>query len=428
MNLKQRLQDLINKQKALLDKAKAENRVFTNEEKTQFDAFQTEIESVKDMIAAEEKFAATNAAFTQQPDPQTPPAPRVEVKPDNSQPKLFANLADQLKCIKNHAMTGVADERLVKINNATGAAAGAGSDGGFAIQSDFAGTMVESAVQDDPFLSLLDTYPVSGNADRVKWNDLAETDISSTIWGGIQTYWAAEAATVAASKPQIQERELKLEKLMGFYYSTNELESDSTFNSQVVSRGFTASIRRNLLAAVLSGDGIGKPTGLLKSAALVSVAKEGGQAADTVVWKNIAKMYNRTLGDKSKYVWLIHPDVHEQLDNLDKVIGTGGVPIYLQAAAVGTVDTLKGRPVYDSDHCSALGDQGDILLVDPSQYLLAYKGGVEQASSIHVSFLTAENCFRFIFRVNGMPKRNAALTIKNSALTRSGIVTLDARA
>jgi hypothetical protein len=74
------------------------------------------------------------------------------------------------------------------------------------------------------------------------------------------------------------------------------------------------------------------------------------------------------------------------------------------------------------------GDLGDINLVDLKQYMMAYKGGTDVATSMHVQFLTAENCFRFIFRANGMPKRASALTIKNSAKTRSSFVTLKARA
>ena len=145
------------------------------------------------------------------------------------------------------------------------------------------------------------------------------------------------------------------------------------------------------------------------------------------MWENISKMYHRIL-DKSKAVWLMHPDCSEQLDFLSFPVGVGGVPVYLPATMQGTIDTLRAKPIYESDNCSALGDLGDINFVDLSQYMLAYKGGIDAATSIHVQFLTAQNCFRFIFRANGMPKKSAALTIKNSAKQRSSFVTLAARA
>jgi HK97 family phage major capsid protein len=104
-----------------------------------------------------------------------------------------------------------------------------------------------------------------------------------------------------------------------------------------------------------------------------------------------------------------------------------GVPVYLQASSEGTLATLKGRPIITTDLCSAIGDLGDLYFADLSDYMLITKGGVQADTSMHVQFLAAENCFRFIFRANGMPKKNSALTLKNSSNTRSSFITLQAR-
>jgi HK97 family phage major capsid protein len=345
---------------------------------------------------------------------------------------LFGNFSEQLKAVRNAAINGAVDERLARLN-AQNAAAGANEgnpdEGGYAVQSDFAGTMMETAASAGQILPKVDQYQISGSANRVAWTDMDESDISSTVYGGVRVYWAAEAEQVTATKPKLTERELKLQKLMGIAYATYELESDSNFTSQLYSRAFALAIQREFEGTIISGNGAGKPLGYLNGGALVSVAKESGQAADTVVWENIVKMYNRALNPANpNYVWLVHPDVSEQFDYLNFPIGTGGVPVYLPAAQQGAVTTLKSHPVIASDHCSALGDLGDINYVDLSQYMMIYKGGVQADTSMHVQFLTAENCFRFIFRANGMPKRNKALTIKNSSNTRSPFITLAARA
>jgi HK97 family phage major capsid protein len=306
---------------------------------------------------------------------------------------------------------------------------GVPSEGGFAVQTDFAGMLMQTAATAGNILPLVDKYEISGNSDRVRWVDIDETSIATTVFGGVMVYWAAEAATVTASKPKLTERELALQKLMGVAYATYELEQDSNFVSQLYSKAFTLAIQRELENCVVAGNGVGRPLGLLKGGGLVTVAKEGGQAADTVVWENIVKMYNRGFSaDRSKYAWLMHDDVSEQLDFLSFPIGVGGVPVYLTASQQGSVSSLKGRPIISSDQCSALGDLGDINFVDLSQYFLITKGGVQAATSMHVQFLTAENCFRFIFRANGMPKKSSAVTIKNSAKTRSSFVTLAERA
>jgi HK97 family phage major capsid protein len=158
MTLKDMLKNIVAKQTAILDKAKAEGRVFTEDEKKQFDTLEIEAASAKAGILAEEKLAATNAMLNQ-PDPAQPAAPSAinVTRPDARDDKPFKNIAEQLAAVMNHARTGVCDERLLRVQNATGAAAGTGADGGFAIQKDFGGAMMESAVTEDPLLSLLDS-------------------------------------------------------------------------------------------------------------------------------------------------------------------------------------------------------------------------------------------------------------------------------
>ncbi len=427
--MNEKLQKLYARQDALLVQMRtlADKETLTDEETKAYEAAETEFDALDVVIAREQKLAGKEAQAKEPENPGYRPSVVVVNEP---LPRPFKNLADQLRSIKNAATTGRIDDRLLQVNNAAlGGNEGIGSEGGFAVQTDIAGAMMETAAKAGEILSRVDQYEVSGGSNAVKWMDVDESSVATTVFGGVQVYWAAEAAQVTAAKPKLLERELKLEKLMGLAYATYELEQDSSFVNALYTRAFQLAIQRELESTIVGGTGAGKPLGFLKGGSIVAVAKETGQEADTVIWNNISKMYNRQL-DKTAVglVWLLHPDVHEQLDFLDFPVGVGGVPVYLQATSQGQLDTLKGKPILESDQCSTLGDQGDINLVDLSQYLLIYKGGVDAASSIHVQFLTAENCFRFIFRANGMPKKHQSLTIKNSTNKRSSFVTLAARA
>jgi len=420
--MNEKLQKLLARQQSLLAsmRALADKADMTPEDIAAYEAQEQEYDNNEKQIAILNK----QAKFEE--DDKTPvnkPAVTVVNEP---LPKPYKNLTEQLRDIKMAAQGHVSDN-LHKVQNAMGGNVSVGADGGFAIQTDFAGVMMESAAKAGDILPKLDSYEVKDGSDSVKWIDIDEDDISESVFGGVRVYWAAEAASVAASRPKLAEKKLELEKLMGFAYVTYELNSDSGFVDTLINRAFNLAIQRTMEGAVLAGDGIGKPLGILKSGSLVSIAKESGQEAETVTWKNLSGMYNRIL-NKQKGVWLAHPDVHEQFDFLSFPVGTGGVPVYLPASQSGSLDMLRGRPIIDTDHCSALGTTGDVNFVDLSQYMLAYKGGVDAASSIHVQFLTAENCFRFIFRANGMPKVNKKLTIKNSSKQRSPFVTLETRA
>ena len=89
---------------------------------------------------------------------------------------------------------------------------------------------------------------------------------------------------------------------------------------------------------------------------------------------------------------------------------------------------LMGRPVIEVEYAPSLSSQGDITLVDLSQYQLIEKAsGIQAASSMHVRFLNDEMTFRMIYRCDGQPWWNAALTPKNGSNTQSPFITLATR-
>ena len=89
---------------------------------------------------------------------------------------------------------------------------------------------------------------------------------------------------------------------------------------------------------------------------------------------------------------------------------------------------LLGRPVIETEFNADLGDAGDILLADMSQYMMIDRD-VQAASSAAVAFLTDETCFRTVYRCDGQPKISAPLTpYKGTGNTLSPFVSLAERA
>ena len=350
--------------------------------------------------------------------------PHVEVTP-NARP--FASLGEQLQAIVSAAKTHTADKRLLQVNNAVkGANEGVDADGGFALQEDFAGQILETAVSTGDILSRVDSYTVGANSNAARWLMIDETDVSASVFGGVQMYWAAEGAAVAASRPRFKEMKLDLEKMMGFAYATDELLQDAAFMTGFFGTAFTLATNRLLEDSIISGDGEGKPTGILKSGALITVEAEAGQAAETLTAKNILRMWSRALmKGRRNAVWLMHPDLEDQLPQLM----LGDKPIWMPEGGLSGAQfqTILGRPVLFNDNCQAIGAAGDVLLADLKQYMLLRKGTAKQDWSMHVEFLTDQHCFRMVLRCNGTPKATAPVTLKNSKRTRSPFVTLAAR-
>jgi len=348
-----------------------------------------------------------------------------------TQEQKWKSLGEQMLAVYNAGVPGGSvDGRLTKAPS--GMSEVVPSDGGFLVQSDFANELLARTYETGIIAPRVNRIPIGPGKNGLKINAVDETSrVTGSRWGGVQAYWAAEAEQKTASKPKFRQMQLSLQKLVGLCYSTDELLQDAVALGAVLSKAFSEEFGFMIDDAVIRGSGAGQPLGILNSPCLVSVAKEAGQAADTVVAQNIVKMWSRMWSrSRANAVWLINQDVEPQLFTMSIAVGTGGVPIYMPAGGLSgqQYSTLFGRPVIACEQCNTVGDQGDIILADFSQYLMIDKGPMESASSIHVRFVYDETAFRFVYRVDGQPAWNAALTPAYSANTLSPFVVLDARA
>jgi len=228
--------------------------------------------------------------------------------------------------------------------------------------------------------------------------------------------------------------DLSLNKLAIAVFLTEEMLSDSGYAiEQFVTEVAQSEIDYQLDRALIRANGVGKPLGILNSASRVTVAKESGQLAATIVSDNILKMWARRLdaGAGDDLVWMINQDIEPQLGKLS--LATGSASGELTYTPPGGFSerpyaTLMGRPVIPSEHCSTLGAEGDIILCNFKHYLSINKGQVNQLASPHVQFLRDLLCIKFTFRVNGRPAYDSPVTLEQSVSTRSAFVTLAVRA
>ena len=345
----------------------------------------------------------------------------------------FNSFGEQMSAVMRAGMPGgAADPRLFNAA-AEGLSESVASDGGFLVQQDFSTELLQDVFQTGILASRCKRIPISGNSNSIKINGIDETSRASTRYGGIVGYWEDEAAEKTASKPKFRKIELNLKKLIGLCYATDELLSDASALEGVIRQGFVSEFGFLLDDAIVNGTGAGQPLGYMNSGALVTVSKETGQAADTVVAENVIKMYSRIFASsRPKAVWLINQNIEPQLFTMSLAVGTGGIPIYMPAGGLSgqPYGTLFGRPVIAIEQAASLGDLGDISLVDLSNgYVLAEKGGISSDMSVHVRFVYDESVFRFVMRVDGQTIRSTTLTpYKGGASsTQSHFIALEAR-
>jgi HK97 family phage major capsid protein len=318
----------------------------------------------------------------------------------------------------------------------TGLSESVPSDGGFLVDTEMSGGLIKNVWKKSPILEKVSKVTLSGNKNGMKFNGFDETSrATGSRYGGITGYWKNEGAEKTPSSPTFRQIELTLNKLIGLCYATDENLDDASALAQIINEGFTAEFDFLLTDAIINGTGAGTPLGILNSGCMVSVGAETGQLADTIVYENILKMWSRLMaGSRPNSMWLINQNCEPQLHQMSLAVGTGGAPVYLPmgGAAVSPYATLMGRPVIPIEQCPVLGDTGDIILADFSQYKAIDKGGLKTDVSIHVQFTADEQVFRFVYRFDGQPVLSKAITPFSAGATTatdtlSHFVKLDAR-
>jgi len=328
---------------------------------------------------------------------------------------------------------GNVDPRLVANAAPTVSAnEGVGEDGGFAVPPDFRAEIVKKVMGEDSILSLTDGLTTSSNQITVPVDET--TPWQST--GGIQAYWEGEAAQLAQSKIELQSKTVRLSKLTALVPVTSELLEDVSALSSYLRTKTPDKLNYKVNDALINGTGAGQPQGILASPAKVTIAAEAAQATATVNLQNLLKMWARLYAPcRKNAVWMINQDVEPQLSQLALIVGSAttqlGFPVYMPPGGLSgnPYSTLYGRPIIVTEACSALGTEGDIMLVDWSKYLTATKvgGGIREDVSIHLWFDYDTAAYRFIMRLGGQSWWTNPIKRKNGNNTLSHIVSLAAR-
>ena len=347
--------------------------------------------------------------------------------------KLFLTLAENCSAVKMWKQSAgqVVDPRLKRLGlkAVLGANEGVPSEAGFLLEPTLVKDLIKPLHEDGPFSSAAKKMPVSSDSNYGWINGVDETSrATGSRWGGIQGYRLAEGATITASKPKFRRINWELKKYAVLGYATDELLKDASQFEAVMQQGAGEEIAFMANDDIVNGNGTGGPFGFLNSGALISVTKETGQAAATLVYENLVKMWQRmSARHRANATWFINSEVEPELDNLALAVGTGALEPRYVSYGVDGVMRIKGRPVAVTEFNAALGTVGDIVLADMNSYLFWEKEAIERAASIHVAFLTDQTAFRFIYRCDGQTVMASAITPYKGSNTQSAFVALATR-
>jgi HK97 family phage major capsid protein len=152
-----------------------------------------------------------------------------------------------------------------------------GESGGYLIPDEFRTSLLQIAVDKTNILQQTMKIPMSSNSIDIPY--VSGFDRSGgLIHGGVQFKWLEEEEQRTETKPKMGRIGLKLKKVAGLCFATDEILEDSPISMEPLLRAaFTDALAWTLDGVFVSGTGAGQPLGILNAPCLVSVAKESGR-------------------------------------------------------------------------------------------------------------------------------------------------------
>lgn len=299
------------------------------------------------------------------------------------------------------------------------------SDGGFLVPSEQAERIHAVSLENELVMPRAYVQPMRSNS--IKIPALSIGDHNTALFGNFTASYVAELGTISENSPKSRAMELNAKKLTGLIRFSSELNADVPGGMGQIETLCGKGLAWYRDKAFLKGTGAGQPLGILNASCTVEVSAETGQAVDTIVYENLTNMMARMFaGSFANSVWVCHQTTIPQLLSLSLSVGTGGDAIPVMKESNGQFSILT-RPVVFTEKTEPLGDKGDIMLADFSQYVVGLREGMRFDTSIHVAFETDEILSRIIERHDGQPLWDSALTLEDGSTTVSPFVVLEAR-
>jgi HK97 family phage major capsid protein len=282
-----------------------------------------------------------------------------------------------------------------------------GSAGGFAVPTQFRATLMEVSPQEARIRPRAMVIPAGTPPDSAITMPALNQDGTNpaNVYGGVEVNWIGEGVAKPETDATLREIKLEPQEVAGHVVLTDKLLRNWAAASAVIERLLRGAVISAEDFAFLSGNGVGKPLGLINSGAAYAVNRA---TSNQITRADINSMTARILMRGGSPVWLASQSVLPQLQNLRNDIGS---PPTGDGALVWNPDLrdnagnqlLGGYPILWNERSPQLGTKGDLVLTDLSHYLIKDGSGPFVAASPHVKFTENKTVVKIFWNVDGQP-------------------------
>ena len=313
-----------------------------------------------------------------------------------------------------------ADQRKAySMKDSTGEGENVGTSGASAtVPVEYAATVIEFAVKSSKLLPRLMRIPMIFSS--LKIPKLLQGD--GDYFGGVAISMGrqeADAATAYQSSVGFQQLSFTANEMYALIPVTNELIADSIIN--MVNYVTSVLIRATMYKMeyyVINGSGNSQPLGILNDP---TIERIGRQTASTIGYADVVNLEgavdemiddNLVFLTRRKAINLLRAEKDSQKQPLIKEVWG------MNALGQATMPTkLFNRDYIVSRNVPAVGSKGDLIICDPSLYVLAVKQDMQIAIDTSVGFKENLTWLRMIARFDGKPGAASGFKILDSTVS-----------
>jgi HK97 family phage major capsid protein len=330
--------------KAFLDSKRGANDMLSAEDAAVYDKMEAEVVDLGkeiERLARQQTIERELTAFTSQP--------------LTNMPGKSGKASDEYKTAFWNAMRGRKASNALQV--------GTDSEGGYLVPDEFERTLIEALEEQNIFRQIA----------RIIQTDSGERKIPVVASKGTAS-WVDEEGQITDSDDSFSHVTLGAFKLATMIKVSEELMNDSVFPLEsYIAREFARRIGVKEEEAFFTGNGTGKPTGILNATGGAQVGKTTAGATVITLDEVIDLYYSLKSPYRNKAVFITNDTT---VKAVRKLKDTTGQYLWQPSVREGAPDTLLGKPVYTSAFMPAIAASAKTMAFgDFSYYWIADRQG-----------------------------------------------------
>lgn len=240
---------------------------------------------------------------------------------------------------------------------------GTDSEGGYLVPDEFERTLVEALEEENIFRSLANVITTSSGDRKIP---VVATKGSAS--------WVDEEGVIPESDDSFGQVSIGAYKLATLMKVSEELLNDSVFNLEAyITKEFARRIGNKEEEAFFTGDGSGKPTGILATTGGAQVGITAAAAAAVTIDEVLDLFYSLKASYRNRAVFVLNDAT---IKAIRKLKDGNGQYLWQPSLQAGTPDTILNRPLRTSAYMPVLAASAkSIVFGDFSYYWVADRQG-----------------------------------------------------